>query len=78
MKQSMCVQCVFVYSACSLCVYLCVCVYLMIQRQKLLLLYVSETSDELNDPFGPLSRNCPSHAVTMETRVMMSQEVQQQ
>lgn len=44
----------------------------MIQRQKLLLLYVSEMSDELNEPLGPLSTNCPSQAVAVEMRVMIS------
>lgn len=43
----------------------------MIQRHTVLLLYVSELTDELNEPLGPVSTNCPSH-VAMETRVMIS------
>lgn len=41
--------------------------HLMIQRQKVLPLYVSESNEERNDPIGPSSRNCPSQAVAMET-----------
>ena len=50
------------------CVHVCVCVYLMIQRQSLLLL--SEVPDELNEPLGPFSTNCPSH-VAIEIMMML-------